>query len=231
MDADDKRRAEQGKRLADERRAAGYRSAREAALKHGWPESTYRAHEKGTRTIGQDDAERYGRAFSPPRGRQIARQILFGTTIEQLADDLPEEVPVVGKIGAGGSIETSDEQLIDPLYVIKTPFAVPRDAIAFEVVGESMWPRYDAGDVIICYRHSIDPEAMVGWEAAVMTSDGNRYLKRVLRTPEPGRYDLESHNAPPMRAMRLSWVSAVSAVVRASEVHRRKAPVRLKRSA
>lgn len=71
-------RKRQGERLAAARSAAGYRSAREAALANGWPESSYRAHETGTRTIGLDDAERYARRYRA-RGVGIsARQILFG---------------------------------------------------------------------------------------------------------------------------------------------------------
>jgi hypothetical protein len=43
--------------------AAGYTSSRSAALAAGWPESTYRAHEGGARTIDPSDAERYSRYF------------------------------------------------------------------------------------------------------------------------------------------------------------------------
>lgn len=54
---------EQGKRLKQARINAGFRSARDAALQHDWKESSYRAHENGTRTIGLDDAERYARSY------------------------------------------------------------------------------------------------------------------------------------------------------------------------
>lgn len=39
--------------------AAGYPSARSAALDAEWPESTYRSHEGGSRTIDPGDARRY----------------------------------------------------------------------------------------------------------------------------------------------------------------------------
>lgn len=71
------KRREQGKRLKQARVDAGYRSAREAALSNHWPESTYRAHETGTRTIGQDDAERYAKRFRAAGARITARDILF----------------------------------------------------------------------------------------------------------------------------------------------------------
>jgi SOS-response transcriptional repressor LexA len=79
-------RKKQGERLRAVRIAAGYRSAREAALQNGWPESTYRAHESGSRTIGLDDAERYARRFAA-RGVQItAQSILFGASGQGFAE-------------------------------------------------------------------------------------------------------------------------------------------------
>lgn len=134
----------------------------------------------------------------------------------------PPTVGVVGMIGAGGTFDTSAEQIdhAEPLYEIELPFHVGDDAIAFEIRGESMWPRYDAGDVIVCFRRSVDPETLLGWEAAVGTPDGARYLKRLLRGSQPGLYTLESHNAPPIRDVHLDWVSDVGAVVRANQVRR-----------
>lgn len=73
MDYEEKRRKQQGERLKAARRKCRYKSAREAALANGWAESTYRAHEGGTRTIGQDDAERYAKRFGVS-----ASSILFG---------------------------------------------------------------------------------------------------------------------------------------------------------
>jgi hypothetical protein len=62
MDMEQIRKA-QGARLAAIRVAAGFRSAREAAIACNWPESSYRAHENGSRTIGWDDAARYATRF------------------------------------------------------------------------------------------------------------------------------------------------------------------------
>lgn len=68
----------QGARLKTARIAAGYRSARAAAKENEWPESTVRAHENGTRTIGQDDAERYARIYKWKGADITAKEILFG---------------------------------------------------------------------------------------------------------------------------------------------------------
>jgi hypothetical protein len=84
-------RAQQGERLAQVRLAAGWRSARAAALENSWAESTYRAHENGTRTIGLDDAEAYARRFRA-RGLDVTAQyILFGPKVDRM--DIPAIEP------------------------------------------------------------------------------------------------------------------------------------------
>lgn len=77
-------RKRQGAVLRQARILAGYKSAREAALENRWPESTYRAHEGGTRTIGQDDAERYIRIFrAQARDLKITSQsVLYPDTAQ-----------------------------------------------------------------------------------------------------------------------------------------------------
>src|SRR5262245_43122186 len=99
-------RKRQGERLQQARIAAGYRSAREAALQNEWAESTYRAHERGMRTIGQDDAERYARIF---RGRGVkitALGIMFDVAGASEAQSVPEPIAtgsmvrIVGYVGA-----------------------------------------------------------------------------------------------------------------------------------
>lgn len=136
---------------------------------------------------------------------------------ELLSNPQPKSnvVSIMGKIGAGAEISPDDEQVPpEGLYEIETPFPIPDDAIAFEVAGDSMYPRYDEGDVIICYRQGITPNEVIGWEAAVKTADGRRFLKKILRGGTPGTFDLESHNAPPIRNVQLTWIAAVQSVIR-----------------
>lgn len=130
-------------------------------------------------------------------------------------------VPVMGRIGAGAEILPEDEQIPpEGLFEIETPFPIPDDAIAFEVIGESMWPRYDPGDIVICWRQGVNVDEVLGWEAAVKTNTGKRYLKRVLKGAEAGTFDLESHNASPIRGVHLDWVAAIQSVIRSGQWHR-----------
>ncbi len=131
-------------------------------------------------------------------------------------------VRVVGRIGAGAEIQPEFEQTSrGSLYDIEVPFPVSADAIAFQVEGDSMWPRYDPGDVIICWRQGTNVEDIVDWEAAVRTTDGKRYLKRIRRGAASGTFDLESHNAAPVRGVRIAWAAEIKGVVRSGQWHRK----------
>jgi hypothetical protein len=91
MDLDKLHRA-QGKRLAAVRKAAGYRSAREAAMECGWPESTYRAHENGSRTIKQPEALKYVNRFKSEGAKGYTAQwVMFGD--DRNLNDLVEGLP------------------------------------------------------------------------------------------------------------------------------------------
>jgi len=168
-----------------------------------------------------------GRLENGERNLSVKNLNLFADALSVSSHELLPEaesssiknvVAVMGRIGAGAEIMPDEEQIpAEGLYEVETPFPLPEDAIAFEVHGESMWPRYDDGDIIICWRQGVVADEVLGWEAAVKTSVGNRYLKRVLRGAETGTYDLESHNAPPIRGVRLEWVAAIQSVIRSGQ--------------
>jgi len=149
------------------------------------------------------------------------------TTAAWLLEGVGEPTPgnivqVVGRIGAGAEILPEFEQIPpEGLYEIEVPFPIANDAIAFQVEGDSMWPRYDPGDVIICWRQGTNVDEVVGWEAAVRTTDGKRYLKRIQRGGSSGTFDLESHNAAPIRGVRIEWAAEIKGVVRTGQWRRK----------
>lgn len=195
-------------RLEQARADAGFTSPRAAAREFGWKENTYKSRENGLRgTPDQDEVRKYARAFGV--------SFIWLLTGEGEPKST-HQVVVMGRIGAGAAILPEIEQVpVSGLYEVRTPFLVGRRTIAFEVIGDSMWPRYDPGDIVICGREGGDPAEIVGWEAAVRTADGHRYLKRIVRGAAPDSFDLESHNAPTIRGVQLEWVARVDAVVRA----------------
>ncbi len=119
-------------------------------------------------------------------------------------------VRVVGRIGAGAEILPEFEQIPpEGLFEINLPFPIPPESVAFVVEGDSMWPRYDSGDVVICGRSEVDAHAITGSEAAVRTAEGKRYLKVIRRGSREGTFDLESHNAPPIRGVTIEWAARI----------------------
>jgi phage repressor protein C with HTH and peptisase S24 domain len=200
---------ESNERLRSAREKAGFKSARAAALRYGWTVSTYASHENGQTPVPQKAAETYA-----PKFRTTAAWILTGEG-SLAAKNIAR---VMGMIGAGGEITPEYEQVpADGLSEIEAPFPLPDDAIAFQVEGNSMWPRYDDGDVVICRNRERDPIDLIGFEAAVRTAKGRRYLKRVLSGKSRGVYDLESHNAEPIRGVKIVWASEVHSVIRAGQ--------------
>jgi phage repressor protein C with HTH and peptisase S24 domain len=193
-------------RLRKAREKAGYKSARSAALKFGFGVSTYAAHENGQNEYDGPKAEEYAAAF-----KTSAAHLLVGDKSappNYVAD-------VVGIIGAGAEIEP-EEPPPHGLYPINADIPLPEGSIGFEVQGDSLWPRYDSGDVIICRAEGVDPEKIPdGEEVAVRTEEGRRYVKRLVRTTVEGLFTLESHNAAPIRNVRIAWASDISTVVRA----------------
>jgi phage repressor protein C with HTH and peptisase S24 domain len=155
--------------------------------------------------------------------KTTAAWLLEGTG-EQAQDQLVagNSVAVAGQIIAGAEIKP-DFELVPPegLYEIELPFPVPAAAAAFQIEGDSMWPRYDRGDVVICLQQGNSIEEAVGLEAAVRTSDGKRYLKRIQRGAVPGTFDLESHNGAPIRGVSIVWAAAIQAVVRSGQWRRK----------
>src|ERR671929_183506 len=80
--------------------------------------------------------------------------------------------------------------------------------------------RYDPGDIVVCSRESRSPDSVLNVVAAVRTTDGRRYLKRILPGARPGTYDLESFNAETIRGVQLAWIGEILATVPASRARK-----------
>lgn len=201
-----------GERLRAARKNAKFGSARSAAIRFGWPPSTYAAHENGQNEFDAEAAQDYARAF-----RVSAAWLLTG---ERQADRW--EVPIMGRIGAGAEIEPEHEQVpAHGLWTLELPFPIPEEMVGFEVKGDSMLPRYDDGDVILVYREQTRAiESFFGEEAAVRTKDGRRFLKVVRRGPERGTFTLDSFNAKPIEGVRLEWIGEIYLTLRSGQLRR-----------
>lgn len=126
-----------------------------------------------------------------------------------------EMIPVFGNIGAGGAILFSvepDNELnnIEDLPKVPRPPLADGRLIALAVVGSSMLPKYEDGDVIYVRRdHDGILPAYIGRYCAVRTADGGTWLKILSHGSEPERYTLRSLNAPDMENVEVEWAAPV----------------------
>lgn len=189
-------------RLKEAREQAGFATAADAARKFGWTETTYRAHENGQRNIPRSRAPTYARAF-----RVSPEWLLFGR-----GDGIKKPVPLVGMVGAGAEVFAIDDG--GSLEDIDPPPGIGPDAVAVQVRGDSMFPRYSEGDVLIYDTH-LPLGRVDGQECIVALTDGRRFVKTV-RVEGGGRATLESWNAPPIRNVQVEWVAPILWVKRGS---------------
>lgn len=133
----------------------------------------------------------------------------FETTVDEMTGRDP--VPLLGRIGAGGAILFEED--IEP-EMMPRPAFTPGRLMALQVEGDSMLPKYEAGDIIYVRRDhdGVLPE-YVGDYCAVHCADGGTYLKMLTPGTEPDRYTLRSLNAADMENVEVVWASPVEAVM------------------
>lgn len=137
-------------------------------------------------------------------GHLLQMQRYFGSSPEG-----DSEVPVMGYIGAGAEVMPEFEQVpAEGLEQVTIPFPLPDDMIAFKVRGDSMWPVYKDGHVIVVHREQRKPlDSFYGLEAAVRTSDGRRFIKTITRGSTG--VTLTSWNAAPIEDIHLEWIGEI----------------------
>lgn len=120
-------------------------------------------------------------------------------------------VPVLGKIGAGGQVLfATDFEEEGELPTAPRPPLVSGRLMALEVVGSSMLPKYEAGDIVYVRRdHEGVMPGYIGKYCAVRTVEGGTFLKILAAGSKPDRYTLRSLNAEDMTNVELEWAAPV----------------------
>lgn len=133
----------------------------------------------------------------------------FETTVDELSGREP--VYVAGHVGAGGAILFDEETEQE---VVPRPAFTPGRLMALRVVGDSMLPKWEGGDVVYVRRdHEGVLDEYIGDYCAVHTADGGTYLKILTRGTELGRFTLRSLNAGDMENAEVVWASPVEGTI------------------
>jgi len=156
-------------------------------------------------------------------------EILGGERLVKASEILPimeylelNLAPIMGRVGAGAVIEPEYEQVPpDGLGEVELPSPTDEETIAFEIIGDSMLPKYENGDVIVVYRdqrHAIS--TFYGEEAVVRLKTGERYLKTIERGKSASSVNLTSFNAKPINAVKLEWIGEICITLPRAHVER-----------
>lgn len=200
-------RESKNERLRKARADAGFPSARQAALRFGWKESTYAAHENGQNDFDDERAREYARKF------KVKAAWLLG--VEDKSDEpLPARmVNVVGYVGAGTEVHLIDDHAKGAgLDEVPAPPAVSHDCVAVKVKGDSMEPRFYEGEILYYDRVYNTPDSIrqLGQrECVVALEDGRIFVKRLQPGSRAGFWTLWSYNASPMTDVRVKWAAPV----------------------
>lgn len=159
-----------------------------------------------------------------PRGRAMERirELALESGVIEREPVTANQAPLMGRVGAGALIDVAFEQAPPDGYdTIELPFAFPDPIVAFEVEGDSMFPVYEPGEVIVCLRDQVRAtDHYLGERVVVRLATGERYLKRLARGIRRGTYNLESWNARTIEDVRVEWVGEIIAAVNPGAVRR-----------
>lgn len=138
----------------------------------------------------------------------------LGVRIGDLFDDA-RPVAVAGRVGAGARVPLVDGyEKGDGLYHVACPADLPfSDAlVAVEIVGDSMAPVYEDGDLLFYSRKSLGvPTEAIGSKCVCEDENGDVWVKQLKRGSAPGLFHLVSLNptAENMHDVQIKWAAPI----------------------
>lgn len=202
--------AQLNERLAQARREAGFANATAAAVALGLKESTYYAHENGSRGFRRDSAEIYARRF----GVSLEWLLTGKGGKEPRARARPsteQQVPLVGYVGAGA--ETHFFANDAPLDEVPAPAGSTETTVAVEIRGESLGSFFDRWLVFYDDVRRPVTNDLLNRLCVIGLVDGRILIKKIQRSKARGLFHLLSQTEPPILDVEVEWAARVKNLV------------------
>lgn len=193
-------------RLREARIKAGFKSARSAALRHGWVPSTYSSHENGQTAVPKDDAETYSRAFG------VAPEwILYNRGGSKAARrEKPAQVDLIGFVSAGRTSFAPAGKL----GRVDAPDGSGPSTVAVEIRGDSLGPAFDNWLVFYDDVRRGPTDDLIGKLCVVGTEAGDILIKKLQRSKTKGLFHLVSNSGETtMTDIAVEWAAKVKHMV------------------
>lgn len=175
-------------RLREARTTAGFTSSAEAARALGMKPAALVHHENGTRGFSRE-AARYAKFF------KVSLEWLLEGRGEMRPKRTSQTIPLMGIVAAGSSVlpieDAAGAGLVDEITLPE-----PGKVAALLVKGDSMYPRFMDGEIILYDPKPRAPGSMLNHYAVVQTLDGRVMIKKVRGSKKVDHWNLWSHNAP-----------------------------------
>lgn len=151
-------------------------------------------------------------AIADALGRSIDEIIAIGGGA---AASTARPVAIVARAGAGAEVFPIDDHARgDGLYHVTRPVQLRgRSVVGIEIVGDSMAPTYQPGDIVFYERNSHEgvPDGAINRICIAEDDQGRVWLKQVKRGVDPGTFNLISLNpaGDHIHGVRLKWAAPV----------------------
>ncbi|MEM7191299.1 MAG: S24 family peptidase [Pseudomonadota bacterium] len=130
-------------------------------------------------------------------------------------DTYTRTIPVTGYAGAGAEIYSIDDhEKGGGIEEVPAPPGAGPSAVGVIVRGDSMWPVYRDGDILVYDEKMDDPTQLLERECVCALTDG-RYFVKILKQGPGDTFRLCSHNAPDIEDVFLLWAARIRFVIKA----------------
>lgn len=122
----------------------------------------------------------------------------------------PLQIPVVGYIGAGSEFfPLDDHEKGAGMDTILAPPGCPDNSVAVKIKGDSQWPIYNDGDVLVYWNRRYEIIEFLNRRCICGLADGRVLIKTPTRGSSEGLFTLTSFNAPPIVDVVVEWAAKI----------------------